>query len=55
MAVRVFQTTLDSQDPIRIDRIHRSIGSKSSDPRRPKDIVCRLHHYPIKDVVIQKA
>lgn len=40
---------------IEIDRAHRTLGPKSSDPNRPRDILCRLHYFTIKELILRKA
>lgn len=36
---------------LELDRVHRALGSRSSDPGRPLDVVCRLHHYTQEDIL----
>lgn len=55
IATRIFHISLDNQEPVKIDRVHRSSGPKWKDLSHPRDIICRLHHYSIKDAVIQRA
>lgn len=33
---------------VSIDRIHRALGPRSADPARPRDVICKLHHYTQK-------
>lgn len=40
---------------VTIDRIHRALGPRSADPARPRDVICKLHHYTQKDHIIRKA
>lgn len=43
----IFQVVLkSSQKTVELDRIHRAVGPRSNDPERPRDFVCRIHHYP---------
>lgn len=40
----IFHSLLDSPPPsLEIDRVHRTLGPKSTDPSRPRDVLCRLH------------
>lgn len=54
-AVKILQATLDSPDPMRQDRAHSSIGPKSTDLLSPQDIVCQVHHYPVKERIVRRA
>ncbi|KAM9313358.1 RNA-binding protein FXR2 [Gastrophryne carolinensis] len=38
-----------------IDRVHRALGPRSPDPARPRDVVCRLHYYTVKEDILAKA
>lgn len=52
----MFRTILD--DPagsIDIDQAHRALGPRSSDPGRPRDVVCRLFRYPQKDAILRRV
>lgn len=40
---------------VEIDRVHRALGPRSSDPTRPRDVICRLHHYTHKEVIARGA
>lgn len=40
---------------LEFDRIHRALGPRSSDPNRPRDVICRLHHYTYKEAILRKA
>lgn len=40
---------------VELDQIHRALGQWSNDPARPKDVICRLHHYAHKEAIFQKA
>lgn len=53
----IFNQLLDrpKDAEMEIDRAHRSLGPKSNDPKRPRDIICRVHYYRIKDQIIQAA
>lgn len=36
---------------IEIDRVHRALGPRTSDPSRPRDVISRLHHYTHKEAI----
>lgn len=40
---------------IKVDRVHRALGPRSSDPSRPQDVICRLHHYIHKEAIAHRA
>lgn len=40
---------------IEIDRAHRTLGPKSQDPNRPRDILCRIHYFTTKELILCKA
>lgn len=55
-ATAIFQGLLDNPPPhLEIDRIHRTLGPKSTDPARPCDVLCRLHRYAQKETLLRKA
>lgn len=56
MAAVIFQKVADTL-PTRVefDRIHRTLGPCSKDLDRPRDLICRLHKYTLKETVLQKA
>lgn len=41
--------------PIEIDRAHRTLGPKNPDPNRPRDILCRIHYFTVKELILRKA
>ncbi|CAH2295381.1 Hypothetical predicted protein [Pelobates cultripes] len=41
--------------PIKLDRVHRAIRPKVLANETPRDIICRIHHFPIKETILQKA
>lgn len=41
--------------PIEIDRAHRTLGPKSQDPNRSRDILCRIHYFTVKELILRKA
>lgn len=52
----IFHKLLDSPPPsLEIDRVHRTLGPKSTDPSRPCDVLCRLHRYAKKEVILRRA
>lgn len=40
---------------VTLDRIHRALGPRRSDPARPRDVIFRLHYYTHKEQIIRKA
>lgn len=52
----IFQGVLGTpQVSIELDRVHRTLGHRSSDPDRPRDVLCRVHRYTQKDLILRKA
>lgn len=35
--------------------MHRALGPKSPDPARPRDVLCRIHHYNQKELILRRA
>lgn len=40
---------------IELDRTHRTPGPRNQDPLRPRDVVCRIHFYTVKEEILRKA
>lgn len=38
-----------------LDRVHRALGSKSTNPNRPRDVICRLHYFSQKEIILRTA
>lgn len=53
----IFRKLLGEALPQRLEfyRIHRVLGPRSADPGRPRDVICRLHHYTHKESIIRRA
>lgn len=52
----VFRTVLDDPDTdIELDRVHRTLGPRPTDPSNPRDVVCRLHRYLQKEAILHCA
>lgn len=52
----IFHRLLETPPPtLEIDRVHRALGPKSTDPERPRDVLCRLHRYAQKEVILRAA
>lgn len=53
--VGVFREILGLPDttPVEIDRAHRALKPPSQDPECPRDIICKLHQYTLKDCIMQ--
>ncbi|XP_066439048.1 uncharacterized protein [Eleutherodactylus coqui] len=49
----LLQRPADQQ--LEIDRIHRALGPRSTDPKRPRDIICRVHFFKEKEAIIRQA
>lgn len=46
----IFQQVLGAPPPsLELDRVHRSLGPRSADPDRPRDVICRVHRYTQKN------
>ncbi|XP_040272583.1 uncharacterized protein LOC120988885 [Bufo bufo] len=45
----------DESSPIEMDRVHRALGPKSANPSRPRNIVCRVHFYKVKEAILKAA
>ncbi|CAH2255102.1 Hypothetical predicted protein [Pelobates cultripes] len=41
--------------PIKFDRAHRAIRLRALTNEKPRDIICRLHHFPLKETILQKG
>lgn len=56
-AIAIFHSLpgIDLPDHIVLDRIHRALGPKPADPLRPRDVICRVHHYVHKEQILRKA
>lgn len=37
------------------DRVHGALGARSMDPDRPRDVICRLHRYAVKERMLRDA
>lgn len=57
VTIGVFKTILQVAEDtdIKIHNIHRSLSPKPADPTKTRDVVCRIHHYPVKKELIRKA
>lgn len=45
----------DKDAPLELDRIHRALGPKSQNLEHPRDVICRVHFYAVKDAIMQAA
>lgn len=56
-AVAIFRSLpgTDLPEHVEIDRIHCALGPKPTDPLRPRDVICRIHHYIQKEQILRKA
>lgn len=54
---RLFNNLLGTEEnaEIEINRAHRTLGPKSQDPNQPKDILCRIHYFTVKELILRKA
>lgn len=57
MVTAIFHNVLDSSPltALEFDRIHRALSPKSADPDRPRDVICRLHRYSQKEMILRSA
>ncbi|KAM9323765.1 nuclear factor NF-kappa-B p100 subunit [Gastrophryne carolinensis] len=53
----IFNNVLDKPpgECIEIDRVHRALGPRSADPARPRDVVCRVHFFRVKEDIMRRA
>lgn len=52
----IFRTVLDDQEAvILLDRAHRALGPRPTDPSRPRDVICRLHRYTQRETILRQA
>lgn len=56
-AIAIFRDTARADFPatMSFDQIHRALGPKSTDPNRPRDVICRVHQYTHKEIILRKA
>lgn len=55
-ATAIFRMLMADPPPnLEIDRIHRTLGPKSTDPARPRDVLCRLRKYAQKETLLRNA
>lgn len=56
-AIAIFRDIAGSDFPatMSLHRIHRVLGPRSTDPNRPRDVICRIHQYVHKEVILRKA
>lgn len=40
---------------VKLDRATRVMRPRTLDPTIQRDIVCKIHHYPVKDLLSQKT
>ncbi|KAM9308396.1 uncharacterized protein PAF06_012594 [Gastrophryne carolinensis] len=45
----------DPSTSIELDRAHRALGPRSTDPSFPRDIVCKVHLFTVKEKILRKA
>lgn len=52
----LFHKVLETLSPsLELDRVNRTPGPRSSDPDRPRDVLCRLHRYQQKELILCRA
>lgn len=53
----ILHKVLDSSPPVNLefDRVHRVLGPKPKDSDRPQDVICCLHRYTQKEMVLSNA
>lgn len=54
---KFFNTILNKEPDtsIEFDRAHRALRPQSTDPARPRDVVCRIHLYSLKEEIMRKS
>ncbi|XP_075715534.1 uncharacterized protein LOC142750416 [Rhinoderma darwinii] len=45
----------EPESALEIDRAHRTLGPRNADPDRPRDILCRIHYFTLKEEILRKA
>ncbi|XP_073473806.1 vomeronasal type-2 receptor 116-like [Aquarana catesbeiana] len=55
--IAIFNNLLhkDKDAPLELDRVHRALGPKNPNLEHPRDFICRLHFYAIKDTIMKAA
>lgn len=55
--MRVFNSLLERQEDSDIEfvRAHRALRARGPDTAPPRDIICRLQNYPLKEDIMRKA
>lgn len=43
------------EDKVELDRAHRALRPQSPDSARPRDVICRIHLYSLKEEIMRKA
>lgn len=53
----IFHKILEGKIPANmdLDRVHRAMGPRSSDPQTPRDIICHLHRYTHRETLLRRA
>lgn len=53
----IFLGILDLTPPatLEFDRVHRVLGPKPADQDRPRDVICRVHRYAQKELILRAA
>lgn len=41
--------------PLKIDRVHRGLCPRNLASDIPRDVICRVHHFPEKEFIMKKA
>lgn len=57
IVVTICQQLAISEAPqdLEFDRMHRALGPRSTDPKRPRDVICRMYHYSHRESILRKA
>lgn len=54
--VAIFREVLGATSPsLELDQVHRTLGPKPSDPDCPRDVLCQLHRYTHKELILCRA
>lgn len=46
---------LAADNPLKIDRVHRALRPRNLSSDTPRDVICIVHHYPEKELIMKKA
>lgn len=55
--VGIFNTLMNKpvSEHVELDRVHRTPGYRNPNMTRPRDVLCRVHYYTVKEEIMTKA